>query len=126
MKRLILIFLSLILCHTQGWSAENKKKVCFIVNPISGVGKQKNIEKLVKQNLNHNRFDYDIWFTKEAKHAISLSKEAVDQNYAIIVAVGGDGSVNEVAQGMIGSSSTLAIIPAGSGNGFACQVIERI
>ena len=48
-----------------------------------------------------------------------LSKNAAENNYDIVVAVGGDGSVNEVAKGLLGSSTSLGIIPAGSGNGLA-------
>ncbi|MCB1084675.1 MAG: diacylglycerol kinase family lipid kinase [Chlamydiia bacterium] len=100
-------------------SLEAKTKVCFIVNPISGVGKQKKIEQLIKKNLNRKEFQYEVVYTKGPKHATELSLQAVKRGAEIIVAVGGDGSVNEVAQGMIGSSAALAIVPTGSGNGFA-------
>jgi|JI10StandDraft_1071094.scaffolds.fasta_scaffold15741_4 diacylglycerol kinase (ATP) len=98
---------------------EGKKSVTFIVNPISGTGNQKKIEKEIRRNLNLKEFDYEIFYTKYPHHGAELSREAVKKGSQIIVAVGGDGSVNEVAQGMIGSSSALAIIPTGSGNGFA-------
>lgn len=98
---------------------EAKNKICFIVNPFSGMGKQKKIEKLIKQNLDQNQFDYEVVYTKAPKHATTLSAEAIQNGADIIVAVGGDGSVNEVAQGMIGSRAILGIIPTGSGNGFA-------
>ncbi|MCE9540377.1 MAG: YegS/Rv2252/BmrU family lipid kinase [Bacteroidetes bacterium] len=96
-----------------------KKKICFIVNPISGVGRQMVVEKLIDQHLNRTLFDYEIVYTKAAKHATELAKQAVANNFNIVVAVGGDGSVNEVARGLIGSSTAMAIMPAGSGNGFA-------
>ncbi len=96
-----------------------KKKICFIVNPISGVGRQKVIEKLIDQHLNRTLFDYEIVYTKAAKHATELAKQASANNFNIVVAVGGDGSVNEVARGLIGSTTAMAIMPAGSGNGFA-------
>jgi len=96
-----------------------KKKICFIVNPISGFGKQKIIEKLIKQHLNLSIFDYKIDYTKAAKHATELTKQAVADNYDIVVAVGGDGSINEIGRGLIGTNTALAIIPAGSGNGLA-------
>ncbi|NGX50629.1 MAG: Diacylglycerol kinase [Chlamydiae bacterium] len=94
-------------------------KVCFIVNPISGTGRQKKIKKLIKRNLDRKQFTYEILFTERSKHATELSREAVSNGAQIIVAVGGDGSVNEVARGMIGSNAALAVIPTGSGNGFA-------
>lgn len=98
---------------------EGKTKVCFIVNPVSGIGKQKKIERLVKKNLDRKKFEYEILYTTGPKHATELSQEAIKRGAEIIVAVGGDGSVNEVAQGMIGSNAALAIIPTGSGNGLA-------
>ena len=96
-----------------------KKKICFIVNPISGIGRQKVIEKLIDQHLNRTLFDYEIVFTKAAKHATEFARQAAADNFNIVVAVGGDGSVNEVAKGLISSNTALAIIPTGSGNGFA-------
>jgi diacylglycerol kinase (ATP) len=95
------------------------KKICFIVNPISGVGRQKVIEKLIDQYLDRTIFDYEIQYTKASKHATVLSKEAAANNFDIVVAVGGDGSVNEIAKGLIGSATAMAIIPTGSGNGLA-------
>ncbi|MES2395921.1 MAG: YegS/Rv2252/BmrU family lipid kinase [Bacteroidota bacterium] len=96
-----------------------KKKICFIVNPISGVGRHKVVEKLIDQHLNRTLFDYEIVYTKAAKHATELAQQAVANNFNIVVAVGGDGSVNEIARGLIGSTTAMAIMPAGSGNGFA-------
>ena len=96
-----------------------KKIIRFIVNPVSGFGKQKVIEKLVEQYLNLTIFDYQIVYTKASKHAIELANQAVADNVNIVVAVGGDGSINEIARGLIGSNTALAIIPAGSGNGLA-------
>lgn len=96
-----------------------KKKICFIVNPISGVGRQKVIEKLIDQRLNKQLFDYEIAYTKASKHAIELSKNAAGRGVDIVVAVGGDGSVNETARGLIGTNTAMAIIPTGSGNGLA-------
>lgn len=96
----------------------NKKKILFIINPISGTGKQKIVEKLIDQHLDLSLFDYEITYTKYAKHAIDLSANAVGK-FDIIVAVGGDGSVNEVAKHLINTNVILAIIPTGSGNGLA-------
>lgn len=97
----------------------SKKTICFIVNPISGVGRQKVIEKLIDEQLDRSLFDYEIAYTKAAKHAIELSKDAAARKIDIVVAVGGDGSVNEISKGLINTSSTMAIIPTGSGNGLA-------
>ncbi len=96
-----------------------KKKICFIVNPVSGFGKQKLIEKLVGQHLDQTRFDHAFFYTKASKHATELAKQAVADSFDIVVAVGGDGSINEIGRGLIGSNTALAIVPAGSGNGLA-------
>ncbi len=97
----------------------SKRTICFIVNPISGVGRQKVIEKLIDEQLDRSLFDYEISYTKAAKHAIELSKDASSRKVDIVVAVGGDGSVNEISKGLVNTSSAMAIIPTGSGNGLA-------
>ncbi|MBQ8703878.1 MAG: hypothetical protein IJ524_05840 [Bacteroidales bacterium] len=96
-----------------------KTKTLFIVNPISGVGKQKKIETLLKQNLDHDLFDYEVRYTERIHHGTELAREAAMQGYDCVVAVGGDGSVNDVIQGLRGTDCTLGIIPCGSGNGLA-------
>ena len=96
-----------------------KTKTVVVVNPISGVGKQKKIETLLKENLNQDLFDYTVRYTEHIHHGTELAREAADQGYDCIVAVGGDGSVNDVAQGIKDSGVTMGIIPCGSGNGLA-------
>ncbi len=76
------------------------------------------MEKLINLHLDKNKFTSKIEYTKRAKHAIEISKEN-SSKFDIIVAVGGDGSVNEIGKSLINSNTTLAIIPAGSGNGLA-------
>jgi YegS/Rv2252/BmrU family lipid kinase len=97
-------------------------KLRFIINPISGLGDNCNIAKLVKENLNHNKFQYDIFYTERKKHAIELSEKAVNEKIDVVIAVGGDGTVNECALPIIGSETALSVIPRGSGNGFACHL----
>ena len=97
----------------------NRKKILFIVNPISGPGKQKRIEKWIDEGLDKSKFMSSIIHTTHAGHATELSKKAIEDGVDIIVAIGGDGTVNEVGQTLIGSSTVLGIIPAGSGNGLA-------
>ncbi|MEQ6121114.1 diacylglycerol kinase family protein [Reichenbachiella sp. MALMAid0571] len=96
-----------------------RKKILFIVNPISGVKKKISIDDLVKTHLDHNQYVYKIHFTTSRGDAIVQSKKAVADNYDVVVAVGGDGTINEVAQGLINSNVALGVIPRGSGNGFA-------
>jgi diacylglycerol kinase (ATP) len=94
-------------------------KIRFIINPISGGGKHKNILDLLEKNIDAKRFDYDYLFTERSKHATELSKKATDENIDVLVAVGGDGTMHECAKGVLGSNTALAVLPCGSGNGFA-------
>ena len=96
-----------------------KTKTLFIVNPISGIGRQKRIETLLSQNLNLDLFDYEVRYTERIHHGTELAREAATKGYDCVVAVGGDGSVNDVVQGLRGSDTVLGIIPCGSGNGLA-------
>ncbi len=96
-----------------------KQRILFIVNPISGWRRRRNLVQLINDHIDRNKYDITIALTKYAGHAIEISRDAVKDNYNVIVAVGGDGTVNEVASQMINSNSTLGIIPGGSGNGLA-------
>jgi diacylglycerol kinase (ATP) len=96
-----------------------KLRMCFIYNPISGVRRIKGMDELIRQNLNLNRFEYTIKATSSAKDAMRLASAAVLENFDIVVAVGGDGTINEIVQGMGNTPLMLGIIPNGSGNGLA-------
>ena len=96
-----------------------KKKVLFIINPKSGIGKYKLLGSYIEKTLDKNRFEYKISYTKFAGHGTKLAKDAVEKNFDIVVASGGDGSINEISKGLIGSETLLGIIPVGSGNGLA-------
>lgn len=98
------------------------KKVRFIVNPFSGTSDKLDFEKQVKTHLDLTRFEPDIRMTEAPLHAKALAKEAVDNNYDIVVAAGGDGTVNEVASMVVHSNTCLGIIPGGSGNGLAMHL----
>jgi diacylglycerol kinase (ATP) len=95
------------------------KNVLFVVNPVSGVGSKDSFPQLVEKTLDRSKFDYEIVYTKKAGHAIKLSKKAVKQAVDIVVAVGGDGTINEVAGSLIGTDVILGLVPGGSGNGLA-------
>lgn len=96
-----------------------KSKILFIVNPISGIGKQKKVEKAVELFLDKDKFDYQISYTSYSHHATAISIAAVLTEYDTVVAVGGDGSINDCVKGLIYTDVHLAIIPTGSGNGLA-------
>lgn len=92
-------------------------KITFIINPISGHGRRKTVEKEIEKHLSQN-FNLDIQYTNAPKHATELSRVA-SINSNIIVAVGGDGSIHEVGQALVGSHTKLGVVPMGSGNGLA-------
>lgn len=96
-----------------------KKTLLAIVNPISGIGKQKKIEKVLKENLNQDLFDYSVAYTEHIHHGTEIARDAAMKGYDVVVAVGGDGSVNDVISGLKDSETALGIIPCGSGNGLA-------
>ncbi len=96
-----------------------KIKIVFIINPIAG-GKNKNhFSKVISSHLNASKFEYELIQTESEKHAYELTKAAILNGAEIVVAVGGDGTINEIGSALIGSACTLAIIPYGSGNGLA-------
>jgi diacylglycerol kinase family enzyme len=89
-----------------------KRNLLFIVNPISGIGKQKKIEELLDKSIDKSLIDYTVRYTERIHHGKDLAREAVDEGcFDAIVAVGGDGSVNDVVSGMADSGMTLGIIP---------------
>lgn len=96
-----------------------KEKILFIVNPISGHHDKSKFPKFVDELIDKDKYDYTITLTEYGGHARELTKQAIDNEYDIIVAVGGDGTINEVATTMIGARQTFAIVPYGSGNGLA-------
>lgn len=96
-------------------------KVLFIVNPISGTVRSKDIKRMIPDMI-PNHLSYEIKFTEYAGHGKKIAKEAVKEGVKTIVAVGGDGTINEVACQLYGTNSRLGIIPMGSGNGLALHL----
>lgn len=95
-------------------------RLLFIVNPISGLGLGKELPEKIKKMPEYDNVDYDIVFTEYAGHARELVAEArAAAKYSHIVAVGGDGTVNEVGGALCGSDIAFAVVSLGSGNGFA-------
>ena len=98
------------------------KRILFIVNPKAGTNLQRHIRDSVDKYLNHRKFEYGFRFTERSQHARQLAESAIAEGYEIIVAVGGDGSINEVASAVMGTDAVLGIVPAGSGNGLAMHL----
>ena len=95
------------------------KNIAFIVNPISGTKAKNKIAKLIRELLDLQQFLPTVVVTEYAGHATQLAQQFALEGYYAAIAVGGDGTVNEVANGLVGSNTALGIIPNGSGNGFA-------
>ena len=93
-------------------------RVLFVRNPQAGRG-LRGFGRRLTRHLSPAAVRYDVAFTKGAGDAEQLAREAAGQGYDVVVAVGGDGTVNEVGRGLLGGEAALAIIPTGSGNGFA-------
>jgi diacylglycerol kinase (ATP) len=96
-----------------------KKKIRFIINPISGGVKKAKVPQMIEEHLDHTLFEYDIAITQYKRHAKAIAAESAKEGIDIVCAVGGDGSVHEVGTALIGTNCHLAIIPTGSGNGLA-------
>lgn len=99
------------------------KNIAFIINPISGVKETQNakrkLPKLIMQTLDMEQWLPNIVFTEYAGHATELAHQYARMGFDAVVAVGGDGTVNEVARGLKDTKTALGILPMGSGNGFA-------
>ncbi len=92
------------------------EKITFIVNPVSGGKNKKKIVEAILKQIDRTIFQPEIIYTKKEGEATLLAKEC---NSEVVVAVGGDGTINEVAKGIAGTSKVLGVIPCGSGDGFA-------
>ncbi len=98
--------------------SENKK-VFFIINKYSGTGFRPEIEGRIIDRCSELGFECTIEFTQSRGHATELAQQAVKENFKIAFAMGGDGTVNEVARGLVHTNTIMGILPKGSGNGLA-------
>lgn len=104
----------------------NKEKTLFIVNPHAGNGKGRKDWPLIESHLAKTGIPYDFIFTDKKCHAIELSEDSAGKGYLTIIAVGGDGTFNEVANGILKSGSAdvvTGMIPVGSGNDW-CRMFR--
>ncbi|MES2278295.1 MAG: diacylglycerol kinase family protein [Bacteroidota bacterium] len=95
-----------------------KSKILFIINPVSGGKKKDAVPGLIQQHLDSAKYEYAIVYTTGVAHGRKLAAEAAGE-YDVVVAVGGDGTVNEIASALIGTNTVLGVIPFGSGNGLS-------
>ena len=98
---------------------ETKEKWCFILNPTAGGGFGKTLMPELEKQLGRRSLDASICVTERHDHAIELSRNSLENGYTHIIAVGGDGTMNEVARPLIGQKHvSTGLIPAGTGNDF--------
>lgn len=95
-----------------------KRKALFIINPVSGGKKKDAVPGLVEKNLDKEVFEYTIIFSDGVRHAHEIARDAIGK-YDLVVAVGGDGTVNEIASAIVGSQTVMGVLPYGSGNGLS-------
>lgn len=94
-------------------------KILFIINPVAGGGKAKGLLSLIEAKMKKYKREYSVRLTTKPKEAIRIAEDSVN-SYDIIVAVGGDGTINEVAIGLVNKGKgVLGIIPGGTGNDMA-------
>lgn len=96
-----------------------RKKIAFIINPISGTIQKKGVPSLIEKELDVQKFEPEIVFTEYRGHGTELAREFVDRGFDAVVAVGGDGTVNEIGKALVHTDCSLGIVPVGSGNGLA-------
>mgnify|MGYP002520708776 CR=1 FL=1 len=95
------------------------KNIAFIINPIAGTLNKRRIPKAIDTLLSHEQWTPDIVFTEYKGHATELAAQYAQMDFDAVVAVGGDGTVSEVAAGLRDTNTALGILPIGSGNGLA-------
>ncbi|MBN2485829.1 MAG: diacylglycerol kinase family lipid kinase [Bacteroidales bacterium] len=96
-----------------------RKEIVFIINPRSGSRKKKNLQFKIESFIDQNKYCPVFELTKYAGHATNIVKQYIQKGTKYFVAVGGDGTVNEVASALVSTGAVMGIVPAGSGNGLA-------
>lgn len=99
--------------------------ILFVVNPVAGKGKTKEIIPLIEDICKKNDVEYEMVFTSMPNDAINLSKDGINRGFSRIIAVGGDGTLNEVINGVAETDASFGIIPGGSGNDFIRSLAEK-
>jgi YegS/Rv2252/BmrU family lipid kinase len=97
-------------------------KALFIINKFSGTGNHAALEGLMYEACKKNNTACQIEYTKSRGHAVKLASDASGQGYDYVIAVGGDGTINEVARGLLNTQTPMGIVPRGSGNGLAMHL----
>lgn len=93
-----------------------QRKILFIINPVAGSGRALNYREKITDYLNGTDIKYEIVLTESSGHATEIVKATAFEDFDTVVAVGGDGTVKEVAKGLAFRDVRLGIMPAGTGN----------
>ncbi len=96
-----------------------RKKILFVVNPISGGLSKRKLPELIIKNLDRTLFEPELFYTSLELNAREITRRAIEEKFDIIIAAGGDGTMNQVAQCLIHTHIIMGILPLGSGNGLA-------
>lgn len=96
-----------------------RKKIAFVINPISGTQNKNFILECVKAQLDKDKYAPEVIYTERAGHAIEIAATKANEDFFAVVAIGGDGTINEIARSLVHTNTALGIIPCGSGNGLA-------
>jgi YegS/Rv2252/BmrU family lipid kinase len=98
-------------------------RTCFIFNPHSGANRRRpGLRDLIRAHIRERALPAELATTERPGHATELARAAAQSGHDVVVAVGGDGTVNEIAQGLVGTATALALVPCGSGNGLALHL----
>lgn len=97
-------------------------RIFLIINNFSGHHLGERAVETVIPVLLKNGYQVEHAFTQYPGHATELASKASFEGFDLVVAVGGDGTVNEAAQGLLGTATPLGIVPVGSGNGLAREL----
>lgn len=108
-----------LFCNLILYALQTKNNILFIINPISGGKGKLRIPDFIDKYLDKEKFNANFAFTEYVGHAAELADEAANKNFDIIIAAGGDGTINEVATKVLQHKKILGILPLGSGNGLA-------
>ncbi len=98
------------------------KSYKFIVNPVAGNGRAKAILPSIERYFKQAGVEFDIYWTRDRGDAIEAANRAAKEGFEVVVATGGDGTVNEVLNGIVGTQACLAVVQGGKGNDFARAV----
>ena len=102
---------------------ERMKRIIFVVNPISGTQSKELILNLLDEKIDKARYTWEVVYTERAGHAVEIAAKAAEEKADIVVAIGGDGTINEIARSLVHTDTALGIIPCGSGNRL-CSIYQ--